>query len=548
MTIARSLRTLLPFAFCVATAAAQDAEFEQLALRVATMRPDGAIVVDRGQRDLVRAGDRVVLQPRNGAEVQGTVTAVDERTAVVEVIDRTAVLPIGTKGYVLLPKARRTTKPADVPLPPKETPPAKKDEDEWKPGMPLLGTARPPRPEERPRSISGRVYASANLVRTLDSWSHSFLDTGLEFEVENPRGDGGILKFHGEFDWSTEAASERSGTDLRLYELSYERGGTRHEPMHWQVGRFLPRDLPEFGLLDGIALGYRREGGDRLGASFGYLPELDEDMESLGDLQFAAWYVWNADIGERVSWAVGYQKSWHHLDQDRDLVVIRGRFLPVEGWMVSTTVWLDFYSGRDDVKDRDIGVSRANAFASRRWKDQGGVELAYDHEEYPDILRRELPQTLQPITLADAHQDRVSLHAFAYAGPTRWFTRVTGWTDEERDGGTLEVGGEFEGMFGKGARTALAGFTMSGLTNDVFGARIEQGGTYGWGRLDLLYEIGFVHHQSFPDNRDDLLQHRLAALGTTDLGRGWDGIFHLDATLWDQEFSLGAGVFLQRHF
>lgn len=540
-----SLRTLPMAALFVASAIAQDDGVEKLSLRMATMRPDGAIVVDRGSRDGVQAGDLVEFQPRSGAPVQGTVRSVEERTAVVEVLDRSAVLPIGTKGFVAVPRSRRAAKPVEVPLPPKPLPPKPKSEDEWEPGMPLLGTTRPPKPEERPRTITGRVYASTNVVRTQNSWSHSFLNTGLDFEVENPNGDGGIVKFHGDFNWSTEAASERSGTDIRLYEVSYEDGGTRFEPLHYQLGRFLVRDMPEFGLLDGVAVGYRRESGSRFGASFGWLPELDEDLETFGDLQLAAWYVWNADIGERVTWGLGYQKSWHHFDQDRDLVVLKARYLPVEGWLTSAAVWVDIYGNRDDVKERDLGLTRANAFAARRWKDEGGLEFAYDHEEYPDILRRELPQTLQPITLADAHNDRLTMHAFVFSGSARWFTRLTGWIDEERQGGAVEVGAEWSD---KGSRFALAAFDAQGLTSDLFGFRIEKGGTYGWGRLDVLYELGFVHHQSFPDNRDDLLQHRLGALATTDLGKGWDGIFNADATFWDDEFSFGVGLYLQRHF
>ncbi len=555
MNWSTSFRAALAASSFAIAAIAQDDSFEQLSLRISTLRPNGAFVIDRGQNDLVQVGDRVVLTPRNGAAVPGTVIEVGERTSVVEVVDRSAVLPIGTKGHVLVPRARRAVKPVEtptVPPPNAEPPPPRKDageEEEWKPGMPLLGTTRAPRPEERKRTMTGRVYIAADVVRTLDSWSHSYLDTGLDFEVDNPRGnDGGTLFFHGAFNWSTEAASERSGTDIRLYEVGYEHGGTRFTPLHWQVGRFLPREMPEFGLLDGGAIGYRREGGDRVGASFGWLPELDEDLESFGDMQVAAWYVWNADITERVSWGLGYQKTWHRFDQDRDLVVVKWRYLPAEGWTFASTVWIDFYTGRDELKDRDIGLTRGNAFVSRRWQGSGGIDLSWDHEEYPDILRRELPQTLTPITLADAHQDRLSFHAFTTTGSVRWFTRLTGWTDEERDGGAVEVGFEVDDMLGKGARTVIAGFDVQGLTNDVLGARIEQGATYGWGRLDLLGEVGFVHHQGFPDNRDDLLQYRFGAIATTDLGSGWDGIFHADVTLWDDDSSFAVGVYLQRHF
>ncbi len=78
--------------------------------------------------------------------------------------------------------------------------------------------------------------------------------------------DGGTLHFHGEFGW-LEETSGNAGLDLRIFDLSYERGGDRFQPVHWQVGRFLVRDMPEFGLLDGGAVDYRREGGDRKAAA-----------------------------------------------------------------------------------------------------------------------------------------------------------------------------------------------------------------------------------------------------------------------------------------
>jgi hypothetical protein len=536
-----------------AIAVAQETQLDQLTLRVSSLRPNGACIVDRGKRDLVEVGDRVVLEPRNGVPLQGTVTELDERTALVELADRTAVVLVGTRGYVVLPASRRPAAPPvapqpEVAAPPQQPDPAKPGADDWQPGMPLLGQTRPPRPHERPASLHGRVYGAANVVRTLDSWDQSFLRAGLDFEADNVNGDGGTVRFHGQFDWSTET-SEVTGTDLRLFELSYEHGGTRFQPWRWQVGRFLHRDMPEFGILDGIEVGHRREGGDRFGCSFGYLPELDEDMESFADLQLAAWYVWNQDVAERVQVAVGYQKSWHRLEPDRDLVVLRTRYLPLTGWLLATAVWVDFYSGRDDLKDETVEITRANAFASRRWEKRGGVEVLYDHEEYPELLRRELPQTIQPQTLIDAHHDRLALHAWIHSSDdTQWFTRVTGWADEQREGGAVELGVAAVGLLQQRARTVLALYDSQGLTNTVIGGRVEHGADYRWGRLDLLYELGFVHHEGFPDDRDDLLQHRLATLATTALGSGWDTTFFADATLWDDELSFGVGIHVQKLF
>ena len=223
---------------CGAVALAQQDAFEQLTLRVSSLRPDGKVVVDRGARDLVRVGDRVVLTPRNGASLNARVVEVDERTALVEFVNPADTAPIGTRGQVTLPKARRAAATPPAPAEPNRPAPGRvpnpadpqtQPADEWQPGMPLLGVTRPPRPQERPSTINGRVYTSANLVHTLDTWNNSFLTTGTDLDIDNVGGRGGVLHVHGDFNWSRET-SERTGTDLRLYELSYEEGGTRFAP------------------------------------------------------------------------------------------------------------------------------------------------------------------------------------------------------------------------------------------------------------------------------------------------------------------------------
>ena len=84
-----------------------------------------------------------------------------------------------------------------------------------------------------------------------------------------------------------------------------------------------------------------------------------------------------------MTFGVGYQKSWHRLDGDRDLFVIKGRYLPNDGWDLSSSIWVDIYDNRDVLKDETLEVTRANVFAARRWRGEGGLEFFYDHEEYP---------------------------------------------------------------------------------------------------------------------------------------------------------------------
>lgn len=539
-----SMRSLVVLALGTAAVMAQGDVFEHVALRASSVRPDGAIVVDRGKRDQVQVGDRVVFSPRNGPILHGSVTVVDERTSLVELVDRGAVVAIGTRGEVLVPRTRL----APVAKDPAPAPSPAAAADEWRPGMPLLGATRPPRPDERAATATGRLFASADLVRTLGSYSQSFLRTGGDVEVDNVAGDGGTLRFAGEFTLLTEV-SDREGADLRLYDLSYEHGGTRFDPLHWQIGRFLSRDMPELGLLDGAEVGYRLENGARFGGSLGFLPELDDDMESGADLQVAAWYLGTSDLSERLTWGFGYQKTWHHLDADRDLLLAKIRFLPESGWDLAATAWIDVYDGSDAGKGKGLGLTRASGFAVHRWDGVGGIEFAYDHEEYPETLRRELPQQVLPQTLLDAHQDRLSAHGWWQAGAAaRWHARATGWIDEERQGGAVELGCDVDGLLAAGSRTGITAFDVQGLTSSVLGVRIDHGGAFAGGRLDLLYELGFVHHEGFPADRDDLLQHRLGLLCTTNLGSRWDATFHADGTLWDDELSFGVGFYLQRTF
>lgn len=531
---------------------------EQVALRVASVRPNGQCIIDRGKRDQVEVNDRVILSPRGGQTLPGRVVQVEGRTALVQLLDPKARVLAGVRGFVLLPKSRVQKKPKPKPADPQEptTQPAKPDpakpgetaEEEWRPGMPLLGRHRAPRPNERPSQMRGRVYGSGNLVRTLESFSQSFLSAGADVDINNVGGRGGRVRFHGEYFRSKEFNDE-VGNDLRVYELSYEEGGTRFDPMRWQAGRFLPRDMPEFGLLDGIEVGYRTEGGSRFGGSLGYLPELDDDMETLADLQIALWYVWNQDVPERLSYAIGYQKTWHRGSKDRDLFVLRARYLPLSGWDVSSSVWIDIYDNDDVLKDENFEFTRANVFASRRWQRQGGMEFFYDHEEYPELQRNENPQILLPQTLIGAHVDRVSSHLWIESDAgTRGFTRLTGWVDEESEGGAVEFGGEWSDLLAIQSQSSLALFHIDAPTNNVTGLRMQHGGRHSYGRLDLLYELGFVHFDDQPSDVAELLQHRVGVLVSTDFGRGWDATFSADTTLWDEELSFAVGIYLQRLF
>ena len=77
-----------------APAPAQDRKgFQRTSLRVSSTGPGSRVTVDRGKRDMVLRGDRVLLYPRNGRTYKGTVVQLTERSAVVELIDKKFVPP-----------------------------------------------------------------------------------------------------------------------------------------------------------------------------------------------------------------------------------------------------------------------------------------------------------------------------------------------------------------------------------------------------------------------------------------------------------------------
>src|SRR5690606_29464068 len=226
----------------------------ELPLRVVAHRA-GRVVVDRGERDALQPGDTVFLHPRDGDTLQGRVRAVAPRRAEVDLIGARALPPVGTAGVVLVP-VERLEKPARAPapaLPPR--PPWENEDAEHTPDQPLLAGVDVLHPEQRPLRVGGRYYLySEHTTYSDDDRSDRFTRAGFDVFWENPFGEGGLLEFDGELNARRAELPDLDDEDRgkgRLDRLSYTWGGTRFEAQRHQVGRFLQRGLPEFGVLDG---------------------------------------------------------------------------------------------------------------------------------------------------------------------------------------------------------------------------------------------------------------------------------------------------------
>ncbi|NJN14531.1 MAG: hypothetical protein HC813_02585 [Planctomycetes bacterium] len=247
---------------------------------------------------------------------------------------------------------RRPEEPEAVPDAPEPEPEPEPDpkwsnrDEGFERDMALLAKVKPVRPEERALRLSGRAYVIAALSdSSTNNVGNDFLRVGTDLTIENPFERGGRIRAQVEVDYLTKS-NENEEVDILIPRLSYAWGGTRFDPTRWEAGRFLQQGMPEFGFLDGVEYGVRRESGHRYGASLGFMPEPGEDFESFNDFQFAAFYEYVSGVREELTLTAGFQKTLHNGTADRDLLIVKGRYLPGKGWDLLATVWIDFYTGK----------------------------------------------------------------------------------------------------------------------------------------------------------------------------------------------------------
>ncbi len=310
--------------------------------------------------------------------------------------------------------------------------------------------------------------------------------------------------------------------------------------MRWEVGRFLQHGMPEFGALDGVEWNYRREGGDRWGISIGFMPEPDDDFESLSDFQVAVFYEWVADVREELTVGVGFQQTLHDGTSDRQLMIIKVRHVPKDAWQANATVWLDF--------GNDFSVTQVIASLIRSFADGDSLEFTYTRILFPDILRNEfLPVSADE--LANGHYDRLAADGWMQLAPgRRLHGYVSAYTDEDGNGGSAEVGVELADLFLDHSNTEVSLFGVLGQFENTAGLRIVFGRTVGANRWDVLYEIGNHHRKGFPADRDDIIQQRLRASGNLVHSSGWNISIYAEGIVWDEEFSWSVGFYLQKRF
>lgn len=565
---------------------------EEVALRVSSALPDGSYLIDRGTFDGLAVGDRVVFAPRGAAQVTGRVEEVRERNAVVRPDAADAILPLGTPGRAQVPASRfaeEEPEPAPrVPVPTRDDEPATGDaqepppgpvpdapvypkpdpvegpgtglpehpgwsnaDEDWDESQPLLTRIRPVDPVDRRPSMSGRIWVQGDQIfSTEDGRGDAFYRTGADLFYENPFGRGGDLHVDLEGNWRNARLPDEpddQASRLRVDRLSYTVGDHRFSPHSWSFGRFLHRGVPEFGWLDGVEYGHTLENGDRTGAAIGYLPEPDRDFESGEDLAVSGYYTWVHDSSERLEATLGYQKTWHNFEADRDLVVAKIDYFPTSGWYWTGAAWIDFFSGGDDEEDDFLDFSQVYLGTGRNWAEYG-IDFRYQHFEFPELLRNDF-RPVEFDQLTNDRWDRLSVDIWAKALPGLDVYAGAGvFDDEDESGGDLLTGFSIHDLVGDGTTTRLEYFVTHAEFSTAFGGRASVSKADRFGSWELFYELLHNDADGFAADNDDLIQQRLRARRDFNTASGWSLSGYVEGVDYETEQGLLAGFLVSKSF
>ncbi|QDV05260.1 hypothetical protein Poly30_07560 [Planctomycetes bacterium Poly30] len=511
--------------------------------------------IDRGASAGLAPGDRVTFRPLGGSPVQGVVQTVEERESVVDVAQATDQLMPGVPGEVAVPASRLPGGEDPQPTDQGDYPPIEwtSDEVEWTEGTPLLAEARVLEREERPPVWRGRVYMTSDLIHDGVGAGRDdlFSRLGMDARGTNLFGFGGEFRIDGEVNMRDTQVADGQGeqdTLARLDRFSYALGGVRGEPRRIEVGRFLPREFPELGLLDGAEVSWRTGAGHSVGASIGYLPSNDRERSTGDTLQISSWGTLMVDEDQRFQLGAALQKTWHMGEADRQLFLARLRWSPNGPWSAFATAWVDFYDSNDPLKQDSVELTQAIASLSRRIGKYSGVSLSSSMNRYPSLLRNGI-QDLGSSIITDGSNRRVSLSGWTRLSDVdRINVRADQWADQSSSGagGEFGWGHQLDGPRIQRINTSV--FYREGRFGAVKGLRTGIGGPLSGGSWRADLDAGLFGQARFDGSQADLFQGALSL--------GWDGIIGADWLLslttayrfGDEQDAVSLGFLLQRSF
>lgn len=554
MSAAVLILALLLAPAAVASVPAEDVRIEVRVTSVA----GSSLYIDHGASDGLAEGDRVQFRLDGNAAASGVVVTVSANSARVELDPGAQRPPVRTRGEVFVPDTRpgaveaardaaNSTAPSAVDHPPWTHPP-----ETWSQDRPLLAPAFGIPPEERESRVHGRTWIRFDGTWGEDDQTYTLGAMGADATLDNPFGDGGAVRFDAEvFVRQSDVADGLYGYDdtrLRIDRLSYELGGTKDRPNRFAFGRFLQKEFPELGLLDGAEWSHRTQVGSRFGASLGWMPEPFADLTSFQDVQAALFYRHAFDADERATLGAAYQNTWHDGEQDRNLFVLQGEVRPSRELSLRASAWVDIYTSDDVLKDSGPELTEAQVSGTWTAASGAGVSLYLFERRFPEILRDEFLEP-PPREIVDGVLDRAGVNGWV---PVSTRVRMTGrfeiWSDQSDEGLNGEIGASLRDALGDSSDLSGTLLWADGSYSSGPGARLQARKTIGTTTAGLGWQSFWYDQKDYGGDDSELAQHSLFGSLDVALSERWDLSLLFDRSIGDDLDSWTAGFLLQMRF
>lgn len=451
-----------PLAWLLAVALPAQGNSERTVSLTVVGVAERSVYLDHG-RDLgLAVGTMVRLFPPGTAGVDAEVRAVSGNGARAELPPGVPVPPVGTRA-----EARVRVEAETPPAPAAGHPPWQRREAPRGPDQPLLVPAYGQRPDQRPATLDGRLFLLEQYSQDRGAGrdaSYLLSRLGLRADATNWFGRGERVRLATEADDRRALLSDAPDQDDqngRLDQLSVAFGTEAWAATGLEAGRFFVGGLPELGLVDGLELVRRYQGGLRFGGGFGAFPRPFPIRDTGDDVGVFAYADFTSDAQRTFAAAAGVQKTWHRGAPDRDLLLLRVEARPTARTALFATAKVDYYSAGDTVKGS--GVELTEAFGSARYDGDGfGTALSASYFTWPELLRREY-QNLPIELVRDGHVERGSWSGYSTPWAwLRWSVRADAWADQDRSGTAWGCDADLRDVTGLGSGLLLSWYMADG--------------------------------------------------------------------------------------
>ncbi|MCC7065828.1 MAG: hypothetical protein IT456_23675 [Planctomycetes bacterium] len=429
---------------------------------------DRSVYLDHGRDVGLQVGMVVQLFAPGVASLDVEIRSVSNTSARAELPPGALPPPVGTRGEARVQEASRPAagtapkKPAAV-----EHPPWTRREGERRGDQPLLVPTFGQRPDQRPATLDGRLYAIGQWNRDSGgdrSSDYLLARAGVRADATNFLGAGERIRFAGELDERRVVlpdAPDEDDANARLDLLSVAFGTEQWAPTGVEIGRFFSQFLPELGLADGVEVVRRYEGGFRMGGGLASYPRPFPARDTGEDLGVHAFVDFTADARRSFAAAIGVQKTWHQGAPDRDLVLFRLEGRPTDQVSLYGSAKVDFYTSSDTLKGSGLEVTEL--FGVARWDAREvGTGLTVSHFAWPELKRAEY-QNLPEELVRNGAVDRASWSGWwRPVEELRLQARTDLWRDQDRDGTSFGLDADVRDVVGDGSNLSVSLFQTDG--------------------------------------------------------------------------------------